>query len=65
MPTVRQNIAYAYNGFMSRHRLAAVHLIKSALAIVLIVQSNLPSGSNGSWQSMEPFDWTGCWDDLK
>ena len=30
MPTVRQNIAYAYNGFMSRH------LIKSALAIVLI-----------------------------
>ena len=36
MPTVRQNIAYAYNGFMSRHRLAAVHLIKSALAIVLI-----------------------------
>ena len=26
---------------------------------VMIVQSNLPSGSNGSWQSMEPFDWTG------
>ena len=36
MPTVRQNIAYAYNGFMSRHRLAAVHLINSAPAIVLI-----------------------------
>ena len=26
---------------------------------VMIVRSNLPSGSNGSWQSMEPFDWTG------
>ena len=36
MPTVRQNIAYAYTGFMSRHRPAVIHFVKSALVIVAI-----------------------------
>lgn len=36
MPTVRQNISYAYTGFMREHRPAVVHFAKSFLAILLI-----------------------------
>ena len=36
MPTVRQNIAYAYHGFMRMHRPAVRHIAKSVAAIVAI-----------------------------
>lgn len=36
MPTVRQNIAYAYNGFMRSHRLSVRHLAKSIFALLMI-----------------------------
>lgn len=52
-------------GFMRRLITFIIDMTLIAFAVmpthlfVMIVQSNLPSGSNGSWQSMEPFDWTG------
>ena len=36
MPTVRQNISYAYTGFMRAHRPAVRHLAKSILAILAV-----------------------------
>lgn len=36
MPTVRQNISYAYTRFMSVHKPTVRHMVKSVLAIVLI-----------------------------
>ncbi|RDB63669.1 cytochrome C oxidase Cbb3 [Gordonibacter sp. 28C] len=36
MPTVRQNISYAYTSFMRAHRPAARHLAKSVLAILAL-----------------------------
>lgn len=36
MPTVRQNISYAYTGFMRKHRPAVRHLAKSILAILAV-----------------------------
>ena len=36
MPTVRQNISYAYTGFMRAHRPAVRHLAKSLLAILAV-----------------------------
>ena len=52
-------------GFMRRLITFIIDMTLIAFAVmpahlfVMIVRSNLPSGSNGSWQSMEPFDWTG------
>ena len=36
MPTVRQNIAYAYEGFMRTHRATVRHIAKSVAAIFII-----------------------------
>lgn len=36
MPTVRDNLSYVYGRFMGRHRPAVKHLVKSALALLVI-----------------------------
>lgn len=36
MPTIRQNITYAYGGFVRAHRPAIRHVVKSILAILVI-----------------------------
>ncbi len=36
MPTVRQNITYAYRSFMQTHKATVVHMVKSVLAIFAI-----------------------------